>query len=278
MWSYLVFSSYLFLLCGLRVMCHPNLIISDPDFHLHVGGLLNPIPGKLFSILQVCVRSFLKSSSVLRSLPEAISGTGVNAECANVPWQAYDCIWIERTYMSTHVQIKEHERRNTHLFYLALPSLPFSLWILCLLIVLFPNPLCWLQFSLKSFSFLNKIHYLSLCLSCVSFHNNHFSCYPLLFFFYLVLLCTSMWPHSWLFYFTPFSPFIFFLFLNVSPPHFFCLSTECQFNVGGWDGIIRSSQVEEEKRVKPGDALDCIWTIKAPSQSKVSTVLTNFSQ
>lgn len=52
-------------------MCHPNLIISDPDFHLHVGGLLNPIPGKLFSILQVCVRSFLKSSSVLRSLPEA---------------------------------------------------------------------------------------------------------------------------------------------------------------------------------------------------------------
>lgn len=72
--------------------------------------------------------------------------------------------------------------------------------------------------------------------------------------------------------------FHFFSFFNVSPPHFFCLSAECQFNVGGWDGIIRSSQVEEEKRVKPGDALDCIWTIKAPSQSKVSTVLTNFSQ
>lgn len=209
MWSYLVFSSYLFLLCGLRVMCHPNLIISDPDFHLHVGGLLNPIPGKLFSILQVCVRSFLKSSSVLRSLPEAISGTGVNAECANVPWQAYDCIWIERTYMSTHVQIKEHERRNTHLFYLALPSLPFSLWILCLLIVLFPNPLCWLQFSLKSFSFLNKIHYLSLCLSCVSFHNNHFSCYPLLFF------------SIWFFYVHPCDPILDFFILHPSLLSFF---------------------------------------------------------
>ena len=51
MGSYLVFSACLFLLCGLRVTCLPNLIISDPDFHLHVGGLLNPIPGKLFSIL-----------------------------------------------------------------------------------------------------------------------------------------------------------------------------------------------------------------------------------
>lgn len=85
MGSYLVFSAYPFLLCGLRVMCLPNLIISDPDFHLHVGGLLNPIPGKLFSISPICVRSFLKSSSVLRSLPEAISASDMNAERANVP-------------------------------------------------------------------------------------------------------------------------------------------------------------------------------------------------
>lgn len=49
MGSYLVFSAYLFLLCGLRVMCLPNLLISDPDFHLHVGGLLNPIPGTILS-------------------------------------------------------------------------------------------------------------------------------------------------------------------------------------------------------------------------------------
>lgn len=85
MGSYLVFSAYPFLLCGLRVMCLPNLIISDPDFHLHVGGLLNPIPGKLFSISPVCVRSFLKSSTVLRSLLEAISASDVNAEHTNVP-------------------------------------------------------------------------------------------------------------------------------------------------------------------------------------------------
>lgn len=66
-------------------MCLPNLIISDPDFHLHVGGLLNPIPGKLLSISLVCVRSLSKSSSVLRSLPEAISASDVNAERTNVP-------------------------------------------------------------------------------------------------------------------------------------------------------------------------------------------------
>lgn len=30
--------------------CHVCLIISDPDFKLHVGGLLNPIPGKPFHL------------------------------------------------------------------------------------------------------------------------------------------------------------------------------------------------------------------------------------
>lgn len=49
--SYLVFSAYQFLRRGLGVMCFSNLIISDPDFHLHVGGLLNPIPGKLFTMM-----------------------------------------------------------------------------------------------------------------------------------------------------------------------------------------------------------------------------------
>ncbi|KAM8894124.1 neuropilin and tolloid-like protein 2 isoform 2-T2 [Spinachia spinachia] len=44
---------------------------------------------------------------------------------------------------------------------------------------------------------------------------------------------------------------------------------DCQFEIGGSDGIIRSSQVEEEEKVKPGDALDCIWTIRAPPQSKI---------
>nr|XP_061796264.1 neuropilin and tolloid-like protein 2 isoform X2 [Nerophis lumbriciformis] len=44
---------------------------------------------------------------------------------------------------------------------------------------------------------------------------------------------------------------------------------DCQFELGGYDGVIRSSQVDETKRVKPGDALDCIWTIRAPPQSKI---------
>lgn len=51
-----------------------------------------------------------------------------------------------------------------------------------------------------------------------------------------------------------------------------CLSSDCQFDISGWDGVIRSSQVEEEERVKPGDALDCIWTIRAPPQSKVGNI------
>ncbi|XP_036400475.1 neuropilin and tolloid-like protein 2 [Megalops cyprinoides] len=44
---------------------------------------------------------------------------------------------------------------------------------------------------------------------------------------------------------------------------------DCQFEVGGSDGIIRSSQVEEEDKIKPGDAVDCIWTVRAPPKSKI---------
>lgn len=40
--------------------------------------------------------------------------------------------------------------------------------------------------------------------------------------------------------------------------------------MSGSDGIIRSSQVEEENKVKSGEAVDCIWTIRAPPMSKVS--------
>lgn len=44
---------------------------------------------------------------------------------------------------------------------------------------------------------------------------------------------------------------------------------DCQFDIGGSDGIIRSSQVDEAEKVKAGEALDCIWTIRAPPQSKI---------
>lgn len=147
MGSYLVFSAYLFLMCGLRVMCLPNLIISDPDFHLHVGGLLNPIPGKLFTISPVCVRSFLKSSSVLRSLLEAISASDVNAEyleCTLTSTQLY----IEWKDVHTQTCTNSNTRRNTHLSCSLLPV--FLPLFLCLLIVLYPNPMCSLQFHLKT--------------------------------------------------------------------------------------------------------------------------------
>lgn len=47
-------------------------------------------------------------------------------------------------------------------------------------------------------------------------------------------------------------------------------AADCQFEISGSDGVIRSSQVDEEDKIKNGDALDCIWTIRALPQSKVT--------
>ncbi|XP_060891129.1 neuropilin and tolloid-like protein 2 [Labrus mixtus] len=44
---------------------------------------------------------------------------------------------------------------------------------------------------------------------------------------------------------------------------------DCQFELSGADGMIRSSQVEEEYKVKPEQAVDCIWTIRAPKNHKI---------
>ncbi|XP_031424591.1 neuropilin and tolloid-like protein 2 [Clupea harengus] len=43
---------------------------------------------------------------------------------------------------------------------------------------------------------------------------------------------------------------------------------DCQFEVEGSDGVVRSSQVDEDK-IKMDEDLDCIWTIRAPPQSKI---------
>nr|XP_009482872.1 PREDICTED: neuropilin and tolloid-like protein 2 [Pelecanus crispus] len=44
---------------------------------------------------------------------------------------------------------------------------------------------------------------------------------------------------------------------------------DCQFELSGADGIVRSSQVEQEGKTKPGQAVDCIWTIKATPNAKI---------
>ncbi|XP_049579851.1 neuropilin and tolloid-like protein 2 isoform X2 [Syngnathus scovelli] len=44
---------------------------------------------------------------------------------------------------------------------------------------------------------------------------------------------------------------------------------DCQFELSGADGLIRSSQVEEEYKVNPDQAVDCIWTIRAPTNNKI---------
>ncbi|XP_040024741.1 neuropilin and tolloid-like protein 2 isoform X1 [Gasterosteus aculeatus] len=44
---------------------------------------------------------------------------------------------------------------------------------------------------------------------------------------------------------------------------------DCQFELSGADGLIRSSQVEEEYKVKQDQAVDCIWTIRAPANNRI---------
>ncbi|KAJ0029228.1 hypothetical protein NQD34_004225 [Periophthalmus magnuspinnatus] len=44
---------------------------------------------------------------------------------------------------------------------------------------------------------------------------------------------------------------------------------DCQFEMSGPDGLIRSSQVEEDNKVKADQAVDCIWTIRAPKNHRI---------
>lgn len=69
--------------------------------------------------------------------------------------------------------------------------------------------------------------------------------------------------------FLPVTFFISFIFLWIS----FLFSLDCQFELSGADGIIRSSQVEQEEKTKPGQAVDCIWTIKATPKAKVLFII-----
>lgn len=172
-----------------RDSCAFLFIISDPDFHLHVGGLLNPIPGKLFNISPVCPIRFeelcaLKLTGCYLSLTHALSQTDTSLSSFSPP-----------------VSLS-----------LALSSSNISLVSLFLFFNLFPYA--------------------------------HFS-----------FFCNPSLIHN------PPPP---------SPVLHLSLFSDCQFEIGGYDGVIRSSQVEEEDKIKTGDALDCIWTIRAPPQSKVN--------
>ncbi|RVE71930.1 hypothetical protein OJAV_G00056830 [Oryzias javanicus] len=46
-------------------------------------------------------------------------------------------------------------------------------------------------------------------------------------------------------------------------------TADCQFELSGLDGLIRSTQVEEENKLKPDQAVDCIWTIRAPAKTRI---------
>ncbi|KAM7396598.1 hypothetical protein PAMP_019631 [Pampus punctatissimus] len=49
----------------------------------------------------------------------------------------------------------------------------------------------------------------------------------------------------------------------------YSFKTDCQFELSGADGLIRSSQVEEEYKIRPDQAVDCIWTIRAPRNNRI---------
>ncbi|TKC41926.1 hypothetical protein EI555_002137, partial [Monodon monoceros] len=44
---------------------------------------------------------------------------------------------------------------------------------------------------------------------------------------------------------------------------------DCQFELSGSDRIVCSTQVEQEEKTKPSQAVDCIWTIKATPKAKL---------
>lgn len=250
MGSYLVFSAYQFLLCGLRVMCFPNLIISDPDFHLHVGGLLNPIPGKLFSILPVLC-------SIL--FEELL--------CAQKLTGGYLCIWREcctrkctltstQLYMkwkdvNTQTRINLNKWRKAHLSCSFLPV--FLPLFLCLVIVLCSNPLSSLQFHLKSFPSLNKILHLSLCLSCSS-------SLPTLFPLYLLLFLLLPWPLCHLSSLLPYSFFLFPFFLPLL--HIFSASPQT-VSLKSVDGMGLFAPVRWMRKREWNLAM--LWTVSGPS-------------
>ncbi|KAF3854721.1 hypothetical protein F7725_022776 [Dissostichus mawsoni] len=49
----------------------------------------------------------------------------------------------------------------------------------------------------------------------------------------------------------------------------YTFTADCQFELSGADGLIRSSQVDEEYKVKADQAVDCIWTIRAPTNNRI---------
>lgn len=71
-------------------LCAFLFLTSDPDFHLHVGGLLNPIPGKRFNISPVCPIRFeelcaLKLTGCYLSLTHALSQTDTSLSSFSPP-------------------------------------------------------------------------------------------------------------------------------------------------------------------------------------------------
>lgn len=196
----------------------------------------------------------------------------LNAKCTLTSTQLY----IKWKDVHTHICTHLNTRRNTHLFYSALPFLSscfcssvFSLVFVLIYCAHFSSTLNPLLFYINSIICPFVCHALLLILQFFLFIVCFFYFFVSTSSLFFLVSRTSIWLLSRLPNLLP--PLSCSLFLFISPPHFICLSTDCQFEISGWDGIIHSSQVEEEERVKPGDALDCIWTIRAPPQSKVST-------
>lgn len=111
--------------------------------------------------------------------------------------------------MNTHAHIKEHEGRNTHLFYLALPSLPFSLCSSVFLLSFFL--IRYADFNSALNPFLSSIKSVICPSVCHVF--------LLIITIFLVILCSFF--SIWFFYVHPCDPILDFFILHPSLLLFF---------------------------------------------------------
>ncbi|XP_061404713.1 neuropilin and tolloid-like protein 2 isoform X2 [Lethenteron reissneri] len=44
---------------------------------------------------------------------------------------------------------------------------------------------------------------------------------------------------------------------------------DCEFEMSGTEGVVRSSQIEHERKAQANEAVDCIWKIRAPPPAKI---------
>lgn len=56
-----------------------------------------------------------------------------------------------------------------------------------------------------------------------------------------------------------------------------CVSSACQYDMVGPEGIVESHQITRDGKAGATEAVDCKWYIRAPPRSKVSDITSSLS-